>query len=39
MMMTVDGANTRIDFDATNSVTLVGFADPSALHASDFIFA
>jgi serralysin len=39
MMITFDGVNTRIDFDATNSVTLVGFADPSALHASDFIFA
>jgi serralysin len=39
MMITFDGVNTRIDFDATNSVTLVGFADPSALHASDFIFS
>jgi serralysin len=37
--ITFDGANTRIDFDAANSVTLVGFADPSALHASDFLFA
>ena len=39
MTVTSDGANTRVDFDATNSVTLVGFADPSALHAWDFIFA
>ena len=39
MTITFDGANTKIDFDATNSVTLVGFVDPSALHASDFIFA
>ena len=33
------GADTRIEFDATNSVTLVGFADPGLLQASDFIFA
>ena len=39
MTITFDGSNTRIDFDATNSLTLVGFADPSALHASDFLFA
>ena len=39
MMITSTGTDTRIAFDAANSVTLVGFADPSALHASDFIFA
>ena len=33
------GADTRIEFDATNSVTLVGFGDPAILQASDFIFA
>jgi hypothetical protein len=33
------GADTRIEFDATNSVTLVGFGDPGILQASDFIFA
>jgi Ca2+-binding RTX toxin-like protein len=33
------GGDTRIEFDATNSVTLVGFGDPGILHASDFIFA
>ena len=33
------GADTRIEFDATNSVTLVGFGDPGVLQASDFIFA
>jgi len=33
------GADTRIEFDAINSVTLVGIGDPSVLHASDFIFA
>jgi Ca2+-binding RTX toxin-like protein len=39
MMITSDGANTKIAFDADDSVTLVGFVDPSALHASDFILA
>jgi Ca2+-binding RTX toxin-like protein len=33
------GADTRIEFDAANSVTLSGFADPGVLQASDFIFA
>ena len=33
------GADTRIEFDATNSVTLVGVGDPGILQASDFIFA
>ena len=33
------GDDTRIEFDATNSVTLVGFGDPGILQASDFIFA
>jgi hypothetical protein len=33
------GADTRIEFDATNSVTLVGIGDPGILQASDFIFA
>jgi hypothetical protein len=32
-----DKANTKIGFDANDSVTLVGFADPSVLRASDFI--
>jgi len=39
MMITFDGANTKIAFDASNSVTLFGFTDPAALTASDFIFA
>jgi len=39
MMITFDGANTKIGFDANDSVTLVGFTDPSALRASDFILA
>ena len=38
MMITGIGVDTKIAFDATNSVTLVGFSDPSALRASDFIF-
>jgi serralysin len=33
------GADTRIEFDAANSVTLVGIGDPGVLQASDFIFA
>jgi Ca2+-binding RTX toxin-like protein len=39
MVITDTGADTKIAFDATNSVTLVGFGDPNLLHASDFIFA
>jgi serralysin len=39
MMITSMGADTKIAFDATDSVTLVGISDPSVLHASDFIFA
>jgi len=39
-MVIIDtGADTRIEFDASNTVTLVGLSDPSGLHASDFIFA
>ena len=38
MVITGTGVDTKIAFDATNSVTLVGFSDPSALRASDFIF-
>ena len=38
MTITFDGANTRIDFDAPDSVTLVGFADSSALRPTDFNF-
>ncbi len=37
MTITTDGSDTTIAFDATSSVVLVGFADPEALHASDFI--
>jgi serralysin len=33
------GADTRIEFDAINSATLVGISDPSLLQASDFVFA
>ena len=33
------GVDTRIEFDATNSLTLVGFGDPAVLQAADFIFA
>ena len=39
MMITDTGDDTRIEFDATNSVTLAGIGDPGVLHASDFIFA
>ena len=39
MMITDTGADTKIEFDATNSVTLVGFGDPSFLQESDFLFA
>jgi serralysin len=39
-MVIIDtGADTRIEFDASNTVTLVGLSDPNGLHASDFIFA
>jgi len=31
--------DSRISFDDTASVTLVGFADPHALHVTDFLFA
>ena len=37
MMITFTGTDTTIAFDATNSVTLVGFAAP--LHESDFLLA
>ena len=33
------GGDTRIEFDATNSVILVGLGDAGVLQASDFIFA
>jgi serralysin len=33
------GVDTRIEFDAANSVTLVDFGDPATLQAADFIFA
>ena len=33
------GADTRIEFDAANSVTLVGFGDPAVLQVADFLFA
>jgi len=39
MMITAFGGNTKIAFDASNSVTLVGISDPTQLQASDFIFA
>jgi Ca2+-binding RTX toxin-like protein len=39
MTLVDTGADTRIEFDAANSVTLVGFADPGLLQASDVIFA
>ena len=39
MSLASDGANTTISFDASSSVVLLGFADPNALHSSDFIFA
>jgi|SRR5712664_1473128 len=38
MTITADGSgNTRIAFDANDSVTLVGISDPHILHASDFL--
>lgn len=36
--MAICGADTIIAFDTSDSVTLVGIAAPSVLHASDFIF-
>ena len=36
MLITDMGDDTTIGFDATNSVTLIGFGDPSVLQASDF---
>src|SRR5262249_26227163 len=39
MTIAAVGGDTRIAFDASNSVTLIGFSDPSALQVSDFIFA
>jgi len=39
MMITEVGGDTRIGFDATNSVTLIGFSDPAALRPQDFILA
>jgi hypothetical protein len=39
MTITADAGNTKVAFDANDSVTLVGISDPSMLHASDFIFA
>jgi hypothetical protein len=37
MMVTFDGANTKIAFDANDSVTLTGFA--GTLRPADFVFA
>jgi hypothetical protein len=38
MTITADGGgNTKIAFDANDSVTLVGISDPQILHASDFL--
>ena len=39
LTITSNGADTKIAFDAADSVTLTGVSDPSVLHASDFIFA
>lgn len=39
MTFASDGASITISFDDSSSVVLVGFADPHALHTSDFIFA
>jgi Ca2+-binding RTX toxin-like protein len=36
--ITGSGSDTQIDFGGGNSVTLVGWADPTQLSASDFIF-
>ena len=37
MMVTFDGTNTKIAFDANDSVTLTGFT--GTLRAQDFVFA
>jgi hypothetical protein len=37
MTISAVGGNTKIAFDANDSVTLVGISDPSVLHASDFL--
>jgi hypothetical protein len=38
MTITADGGgNTRIAFDANDSVTLVGIGDPHSLRPSDFL--
>jgi hypothetical protein len=40
MTITADGGgNSKIAFDANDSVTLVGIADPHILHPSDFLLA
>ena len=39
MVITDMGADTRISFDAANSIILIGASDPSVPHASDFVFA
>ena len=39
MTITADAGNTKIAFDANDSVTLVGIGDPTVLHASNFKFA
>jgi serralysin len=40
MTITADGGgNTKIAFDANDSVTLVGISDPHTLHPSDFLLA
>ena len=40
MTITSDGGgNTKIAFDANDSVTLVGISDPHTLHPSDFLLA
>ena len=36
MMITSTGSDTKIAFDAIDSVTLVGISDPSVLHASTY---
>ena len=39
LAISATNGNTLIAFDADNSVMLVGFVDPSALRAADFLFA
>jgi Ca2+-binding RTX toxin-like protein len=39
MTISAVGGDTKIAFDANDSVTLVGFGDPGTLHPWDFIFA